>query len=210
MKRGYIRALPALPEAEQAKAIEQVGADMNATWIEEMSRRKIRSPEIADLACRPEAIRQLRRGDVLVVATLPVLALQSSDFIDTMRAIAARGAHVLDASAGEEVDWPPEADRAMAAVASFDAARRRLHTANARAALAEARTRSGKKKGRFKVLKDADRPAARIDWADLDQSQKVVAEKYGVSTRTLYNEFGPRTQVVLRRRKQNYARNQRT
>jgi hypothetical protein len=153
-----------------------------------------RPPRPSDLTARATAIGHLEPGGELVVAALPVLAVSTADFLDCLAMVSARGAVLVDASDPAGYRWGPEAEAAAArAVSVFEALGRQHGTAKARAAAERVRAELGVRKGRQPLLSGGRRAVARNLWLTSPLSAASIAKQFGVSLRTMYNEFGPRT-----------------
>lgn len=153
----------------------------------------------AALEDRAVAIRQLRKGDVLVVATPGCLGVGRDDIRSALHELARKGAPLLDASSGKSVLWSEEVADAVEFLDRAVLERRRKAAETAR----EVKAALGH------VYIPEEKPLAVSDaharqmWFDRVKypSQQKIAELCGVSYRTLYNRFGPRSGVKALKRK---------
>lgn len=143
----------------------------------------------AELVMRKEAIRVLRRGDVLVVAGLHRLGRNREGMRQALEDIAARGASVRDALTGREL---PLEKVVLDALDLF---------LDALAVWAGEKSMPGRKAAEERGIQGG-RPPKRLkadaeEAAKLWRNPKVPVEKVetltGLSKRTLLRRFGPRT-----------------
>lgn len=156
-----------------------------------------RKPELEQ---RGIALRQMRAGDTLVVATPGCLGIGREDVRGVLTHLARAGNSLLDASTGKTVRWTEEVADAVEFLDRATLERKRGAAENARQAkIALGYTYTPEPKPL--AITEAQ---ARQMWYDRVRypSQREVAEACGVSYRTLYNRFGPRTPpTALQRRK---------
>jgi DNA invertase Pin-like site-specific DNA recombinase len=199
-KRGYIRVSPYGPsEAAQIEALRKAGVEVeprdDRLFIDRVPARKAATSSLVN---RDMLLRILRPDEIVVVSTLDRLGTTREDVIAVLGVIGARGAAVEEAETGERYHWHPDILSVHAALDRAQAALFREHTTPGRLA----RATSGHIGGRRPRLTGAERENARKDWHDPAMpSQAAVANKYGVSVRTLHNQFGPRFPVDAPKRK---------
>lgn len=148
---------------------------------------------------RAIAIKQLRVGDVLVVATPGSVGIGRDDIRSVLLQLARSNNGLLDASSGNVVHWTEQVANAVEFLDRATLERKRGAAANARQAkIALGHTFIPEPKQL--AITDAE---ARQMWFDSvgHPSQRKVAERCGVSARTLYNRFGPRKPATPLRRK---------
>ena len=173
-------------------------AKSDEVYVDDMTekyRRKDRAFE-----WRTRAIASLRKGDMLVVSSPGRLGIGRDDIRDVLHQLARKGNAVLDAGSGRPILWTEEvAD----CVAFLDRATLE-HRQGAAAVARRARSLLGiTYVPQPKVMRISEAEARQM-WHDRIRfpSQKDVAERCGVSTRTLYNRFGQRDPLpALQRRK---------
>lgn len=149
---------------------------------------------------RALAIKQLRTGDCLVVATPGCLGIGRDDIRAVLHRLAGLGAPTIDASTGRSVLWTEATAEAVAFLERATVEHKAGAAANARAAKA-ALGQTYAPEQKQMAISEAE---ARQMWHDriAHPSQLAVSRRCGVSTRTLYNRFGPRAPVpALKRRK---------
>lgn len=149
---------------------------------------------------RAIAIKQLRAGDVLVVATPGCLGIGRDDIRGVLHELAAKGNALIDASTGRTVLWSEEVADAVAFLDRATVEHKAGAAANARAVKAALGHTYMPQPKPLAIFEEE----ARQMWYDpiRHPSQKAVAERCGVSTRTLYNRFGSRVpSPALKRRK---------
>lgn len=154
----------------------------------------------AGLPQREIALKQMRRGDTLVIATPGCLGIGREDVRGVLIRLAQAGYYLTDASSGKSVRWTEEVADAMEFLDRAVLERKRGAAENARKAkMALGYTYVPQPKAL--AVTDAQ---ARQMWYDQVRypTQKEVAEVCGVTARTLYNRFGPRTpEAPLKRKK---------
>lgn len=182
---GYIRLQksgPTREEQEAALLAAGVVLDLDSSlWLEPMPKRGRQ----ATYGQRDEAIMALREGDRLVIHSAPRLGSTEAEIRKAAADVSAKGAVVLDCSAGLEIRHHPDAGRliAWAAAGALQAAQERL-----------AKARKGiTRRGVTPLALTGKRLArARELWADLDMSAATIARELGVSVRTLYRHLPKR------------------
>lgn len=146
---------------------------------------------------RQEAIKQLRRGDLLVIATPGRLGMGRDDVRATLLLLAAQGNGLLDASTGNIILWTPEV---AAGVEFLDRAvleKKRGAMENARLA-----RRNNMVPKKLAIPRDL----AEMRWYDpvTYPDKQAIADACQVSVRTLYNQFGARdADLADKRRRMN-------
>lgn len=188
-----------LTKDEQMKFIRKVvpAVDRQEIYVDDLTvpyRRKDKGLEQRELA-----IKQLRRGDSLVIATPGSLGVGRDDIRETLHRLSAAGCPVTVASSGKTILWTNAAAEAVEFLDAATLERRRGAAESARKArLALGYTYTPEPKPLS--ISEAE---ARQMWYDRigHPSQKEVAERCGVSTRTLYNRFGSRAPSALARKK---------
>lgn len=149
---------------------------------------------------RAHALKHLRAGDVLVVATPGGIGIGRDDIRETLLRLARSGNDLLDASSGKTVRWTEQAADALEFLDRATLERKRGAAQSARSAKIALGHVNIPEQKRLAVS-DAE---ARQMWYDRARypSQRDVAELCGVSARTLYNRFGSRSPVPsLQRRR---------
>jgi hypothetical protein len=148
---------------------------------------------------RATALKHLRRGDLLVVATPGGLGVGRDDIRTVLLELARSGNGLLDAQSGKTVIWSEQVADALEFLDRATLERKRGAAATAR----EARIALGYvhiPEQKKLAVSDAQ---ARQMWYDrvAYPSPKDVAEACGVSARTLYNRFGSRMPTPALKRK---------
>lgn len=149
---------------------------------------------------RAIAIKQLRAGDVLVVATPGCLGIGRDDIREVLHQLGSRRAPLIDASTGKTVLWTEETADGVAFLDRATVEHKAGAAANARAIKAALGHTYIPQPKQLAIFEEE----ARQMWYDRVRypSQQEVAKRCGVSTRTLYNRFGPRDpQPALKRRR---------
>lgn len=193
MKRGYIRVSKAGPSLEDQRAalvkagIADHSAD-GAVYVDAEPKGRRTPGADARLAQRAAAVKALRAGDVLVVATPSRLGTSREDMEAVLAEIGRKGASVYDCASGRTITWSAEAAEAVAFVAAAETERRQEITGKARRAAAE----MGAVRGAAKKLTPKRRAEAKAAWADVALSAAQVQERTGIPVRTLYRLFGAR------------------
>lgn len=153
----------------------------------------------APLTDRAVALKQLRAGDVLVVATPGCLGIGRDDIRGVLMQLSRGGHAVIDASSGKMVRWTEEVADAVEFLDRAILERRQKAAATAREVqMALGRTYIPEEKP-LAISKEQ----VELMWYDRVRypSRKAIAEMAGVSDRTLHTRFGPRTGQKRRRRK---------
>ena len=200
-KQVYLLLAKAGPSRdEQLKLIRKVvpASESQAIYEDDLTipyRRRDLGLEQRELA-----IKQLRPGDTLAIATPGCLGQGRDDIRATLLRLADLGCPILVASSGKTVLWKPAAGDAVDFLDAATLERRRGAAHSARLArMALNHTYIPQPKAL--TVTDAE---ARQMWYDPvgHPSQKEVAERCGVSQRTLYNRFGGRhPESALKRKK---------
>lgn len=200
-KAVYILVTKSGPTAEQQLALVRKAVKLtkqDEVYTDDTSEKWRRRD--AGLPQRDIALKQMRRGDTLVVATPGCLGIGREDVRAILMRLAQEGYYLIDASSGKSVRWSEEVADAMEFLDRAVLERKRGAAENARKAkIALGYTYVPQPKQL--TITDAQ---ARQMWYDKVRypSQQEVAEACGVTARTLYNRFGPRTpESPLRRRK---------
>lgn len=151
------------------------------------------------LTDRAVALKQLRAGDVLVIATPGCLGIGRDDIRDVLQQLSQTGHSLLVASTGKTVRWTEETADAVEFLDLATLERRRKAAETAREVkMALGSTYIPEEKPLL-----ISEEQARLMWFDRVRypSPKAIAEKAGVTERTLYTRFGPRSGQKRRRRK---------
>lgn len=143
---------------------------------------------------RQEAISQLRRGDILVIATPGRLGDGRDDVRATLLLLAKQGNGLLDASTGNVVLWTPEV---AAGVEFLD----RAVLEKKRGAMENARL--ARRNNMVPKVLAIPRELAEMRWYDpiTYPDNQAIADACQVSVRTLYNQFGARDPDLADKRK---------
>ena len=191
-KCGYIRLSKAAPSLkEQQAALRSVGltdfSDEGPVFVDEPPRRRPKPGE-DPLAQRRMAIVSIGPGDELVIASAARLGTSPSDVLAALVEIARRGGAVYDVEAGKPIRWHPDALDAIEFVQRAETGQRREVTTKMRAKKVAIGALGG---APVKLEGEALAEAKRL-WADPAFSAAQVAEKAGVTERTLYRRLGER------------------
>jgi hypothetical protein len=199
-KAVYLLVTKSGPSAEQQRALIRQVVKLTARdeeYVDDLTepyRRKDRP-----LEQRAVALKHLRAGDILVVATPGGLGIGRDDIRGVLLELAHSGNGLLDAQSGKTVIWTEQVADALEFLDRATLERKRGAAASAR----EARIALGYihiPEQKRLAVSDAQ---ARQMWYDrvAYPSPKDVAEACGVSERTLYNRFGTRAPTPALRRK---------
>lgn len=185
MRRGYIRLSKAGPSlSEQQELLRGAGVDVedaSGPVYVDQAEDKARSQ-------RGSAIRSLREGDELVIATASRLATTKLEALAVLEQIGRRGAALLIADSEQRVTWQPEAESAIAfAVAAEEEARHEVA-----AAMRRRKAEVGARSGPVPKLTGKKAERAKLIWLDSTISGAEAAAKIGISVPTLHRMFGPR------------------
>ena len=200
-KAVYLLVTKSGPTAEQQlAAIRKVVAigSRDETYTDDVTEKY--RPKDRGFEQRGVMLRQLRRGDTVVVASPGRLGVGQDDVRTVLHALGRGGHPLIDASTGKTVLWTDEIADGVAFLARAIGEHKAGAAANAREARA-ARRAAGEPEQKPLAITEAE---ARQMWHDPIRypSQKAVAETCGVSYRTLYNRFGPRhPQPALKRKR---------
>ena len=148
---------------------------------------------------REVAIKQLRSGDTLVVATPGSLGIGRDDIRGVLLQLARTGHALIDASSGKAVRWTEEVADAVEFLDRATLERRQKAAQTAREVqMALGRTYIPEEKPLA-----INEEQVRLMWFDRVRypSRREIADKAGVSDRTLHTRFGPRTGQKRRKRK---------
>lgn len=169
--------------------------------VDDMSRRRRGDHRYP---ARARLIAGLRHGDIVVVASPGRLGLGRADISGALQAISAKGAVVLDAGSGKRVQWT-DAGGDLVRFLDRGATEQRADILRvARAAISAAGVRRAAPLKPFAVNDDR----AEAVWRSRrDYSRERAAEICGVSWRTLYARFGPRSAPFGYRPKQSMGQN---
>lgn len=176
-------------EDEQRKLIRKVVrlTARDEEYVDDLTepyRRKNRQ-----LEQREVALKQLRAGDVLVVASPGMVGVGRDDIRDILLRLARSGNGVLDAISGKTIRWTPEAADAVEFLDRATLERKRGAAQNARKAKM-ALTGTYIREQKKLLVTEAQ---ARQMWYDPGRySAQEVAETCGVTVRTLYDRFETR------------------
>lgn len=192
MKRGYIRLSKAGPSLEdQQKALERAGINNFSEGVSVFVDPPLKRGDPPTWLGRTKAIQSLRPGDELVVSSASRLGTTMSDVLGVLRAVGERQASILVADSGHKVAWHPDALAAVEFAQGAELENRREVAATARAAQAA----TGRVGGAPKQLHGEALEKAKRLWADQSLSAAEVAERVGVTTRTLYRRLGERLKI---------------
>lgn len=189
MLRGYIRLSKAGPSLEdQQKALAQAGiVDFSAhgpVYVDNIPRSRA-APSFPQ---REYAIRSLVRGDRLVIACASRIGISSADILATLTAIAENGAQLCDAETGQTIEPTPEALQALRFAERAESDNRKETAAKMR----QQRVATGRLGGAPEKLTGELLAEARELWKDHKFSVSQIAERTGISRRTLYRHLGER------------------
>jgi hypothetical protein len=149
---------------------------------------------------RTTALKQLRKDDRMVVASPGRLGIGRDDIRSVLHQLQATKHPLLDASTGKTVMWSEEVADAVAFLDRATVEHKAGAAANARAVKA-ALGHSYLHQEKPLSITEAE---ARQMWYDQVRypSQKEIAERCGITARSLYNRFGPRSpETPLKRKK---------
>lgn len=185
MLLGYARVSTADQNLDaQVQALTAAGVDPARIFSDKASGAKADRPGLEEL------FRNLRPGDVIVIARLDRLGRSLPELIAMVKHIEESGAGLRSLS--ETIDTTTPTGKLLfhmfAALAEFE---RGLIQERTLAGLAAARKR-GAKAGRPPILTGTKRAAIQTLWSQPDVAVEDIATDFGVSRRTLYREFGPR------------------
>lgn len=191
---GYIRLSRAGPSLEAQKEALRYAAGkigkIQATFIEAARNSDVGSSAPRTSDCFPErtaAIKSLRPGDHLVVATPSRIGTNKGDVLKALEAIGAQGAMLYVESLERSFAWTLALAEFTALVAKD---KNVLVAEKMRTRKAETGARSGPKP---KLVEGTPRwDQAKADWANPKRKPEAVAKKFGVSVPTLYRRFGPK------------------
>lgn len=160
------------------------------TYTDDLTRRRRASDH--EYPARSTMIRQLRKGDTVVVASPGRLAIGRDAIRAVLHELERKGNWLIDASTGRRVMWTKEIED----LHSFLERGSREHKADVLRAARAAKKAAGivyrPEKKEFLISEEA----AEHVWRDTVLTRDEAAERCGVSWRTLYNRFGGRTEEM--------------
>jgi AraC-like DNA-binding protein len=199
-KAVYLLVLPNGPTADEQLALVRKAFKLtkqDQIYIDDLAQKYRRKD--TPLVERGVALRQLRAGDALVIPTPGGLGVGRDDIRSVLQQLGQMGRDLLVASTGKTVRWTEETADAVEFLDLATLERRRKAAANAREVqMALGRTYIPEEKAML-----LDEETVRLMWFDRVRypSRQEIAEKAGVSDRTLHTRFGPRTGRKNRKRK---------
>lgn len=195
MDRGYIRITEAGPtEAAQRAALVAAGVDPHYIYVDDV--RKPHAGGAADLINRARIEADIRPGSAVIATDLERVGISAVDIVGFVGRVMAKGSAVRVLSSGK-VYIGVEAGHLHLDAAEAERVQKSARAAKARAAKVGRSIRTGP----APKLAGEARAAAEADYRDLTQSVRAVAEKHGVSPKTLQRLFGLRDAPAGRRRK---------
>lgn len=211
MLLGYIRKRSGPPSIHnQEEALKKMGlsdlSDDGPVYRDEPSKEphvlKARAVKEGDLVGRERLLRDLTKGDEIVVSDYATLFLSPADAMKVVERIAQAGAGLIVAEDGARYRWQ-EADALIAGQLAGLVQKTQASIRSEIAAVArEARTETGSFGGRPPSFTGERRDRAREQWVDPDgPSQKTIAETFGVSKATLHRAFGSRAKARAQKKK---------
>lgn len=182
-------------EAEQRTALVGAGVDPRHLYVDD-----VRIPArggAADLGERDQVEADIQPGSAVVVTDLERIGVSAADIVAVVSRLMARGAMVRVLASGKLYLG---VDAGQLHLDAADAERRQkgLRAAKAR----EVKSARGVRTGPPPKLEGAARDAAEVDYRDLEQPVRSVAQKHGVSPKTLQRLFGLRDKPAGRPKKQ--------
>lgn len=190
MKLGYIRISKTGPSLDEQKSIlSTAGVDVSesseALFIDNQSthRRQHHLPK------RLEAINNLSQGDFLVVSSGARLGSSIGDILDALDDVDRRRAAVLDAETGTVIEWHPDAMKVIKYARRAESEIRKEIAQKMRST----RVALGTLGGPPEKLTNETLSQAQKLWSDKSLTASQVAERVGVSVRTLYRRLGERS-----------------
>jgi len=192
VKLGYVREdSTGLTKESQRDKLREAGiSDFSPSGpvYEDLSRRKYGKAQPTETKARDQMIRDVRAGDVVVVASPSRLGTGRRDLMDALRAITDKGGSVFDASTGQTVVLAPEAEVAFAFLDRAEGERQAFQLEQMR----RKRVAMGAKGGAPQKLTAKRKKEGKQVWADLNLTAQQAADKIGISVRTGYRLFGAR------------------
>lgn len=198
-KAVYILVTTNGPTADEQLALIRKSVKLtkqDQTYTDDVSVKYRRKD--APLTDRAVALKQLRAGDVMVIATPGSLGIGRDDIRGVLQQLSQTGHSLLVASTGKTVRWTEETADAVEFLDLATLERRRKAAQTAREVkMALGSTYIPEEKPLL-----ISEEQARLMWFDRVRhpSPKAIAEQAGVTERTLYTRFGPRSGKKRRRR----------
>lgn len=189
MKYGYIRLSKTGPSLkEQRSALSLVGfPEAGPIFVDEIPKGRSK-PDHDALPQRSEAIRSLSANDELVIANAARLGTSVADILAALVAVGQKRASIFEVATGATIRWHPDAQEAVAFIERAESNQRREVTAKMRATKVAMGMLGG---APVKLTGESLKEAERL-WANPELTAAQVAEKTGVSERTLYRKLGER------------------
>lgn len=157
-------------------------------YTDDLTKRRRKSDH--QFPARDTMIRQLRAGDVVVVASPGRLGIGRDDIRRTLHDLARKGNVLLDASTGKRLLWTDE----IADHVEFLEAGRREHTADVLRGARAARKAAGIV---YRPEPKELPPNAEAIWRDTARyTRQEAGDACGVHWRTLHNRFRGRTEPM--------------
>jgi DNA invertase Pin-like site-specific DNA recombinase len=184
---GYVRQLArGITIEDQTKALVDAGVGSRFIYRDVLATKKITGREMFG-----EALKALRRGDILAVPSLGIFGRSKAEVSEGMFGLDMRG--VLLWSIGDGLDMreadPEQLYKLNRGMRAAEALWKRQRTVKATEA---ARQRVGRT-GRRPKLSSKQETAARLAWAtELDRTNDEIGREYGLSAGRLWAKFGPR------------------
>lgn len=192
MKLGYVREDGTGPTKESQRD-KLRGAGIidfrpEGPVYEDLSKRKYGKVQPTETKARDQMIRDVRAGDLVVVASPSRLGTGRRDIMEALRSITDKGAAVFDASTGATVVMALEAEIAFGFIDRAESERQAHQLEQMR----RKKVAMGAKGGAPKKFTAKRRAEAKRLWADMNLTAAQAAERAGISVRTGYRLFGTR------------------
>lgn len=199
-KAVYLLVLPNGPSADDQLALIRKAVKLtqqDQIYTDDLS-EKYRRKDVP-LQERELALKQLRPGDAVVIPTPGGLGIGRHDIRVVLQRLGQSGHDLLVASTGKTVRWTEETADAVEFLDLATLERRRKAAETAR----EVKMALGSTYIPEKKALTISEDQVRLMWFDRARypSPKAIAEQAGVTQRTLYDRFGPRTGKKRRRHK---------
>lgn len=194
--RAYVRnGVVGWSVERQRQALAEAGFE-GPIYEDELTRAHLRGRNVAALQHRRDMLRPTSRTteEVILVASIRVLALSPVDLTAALAAASARHATVRALDTGLEISPSAGAAEIAAATAAWDKARRDDQTRDARGKGNEAAVQAAERR------REAALAIARPLWGmpSEDMPATTIAERAGLSIGTLYRLLGRRTPAQRR------------
>ena len=168
-------------------------SEQGPVYVDEERKRR---PKLGDdlAPARTDAIRALRPGDELAVHSPARLGATRADVLAALEGIGRAGAAVYDCASGEAITIHPDAAKAIGFAERAESQGQRERAARARKGIT-------RRAGPPAALEGKKLAAAKAAWLNPETTAQMVADQFGVSTRTLYRRFGNKGTPIFGRRK---------